>query len=453
MLKILQTSIARRVGLPMLAAAFVLPCGAGTASLLTLYSFTDLADGALPTAGLTMASNGSLFGTTSTGGSGGCGTIFQLIPSSGGATWTETTVYDFKCGADGANPAADLVVTSKNQLYGTTYYGGAGGYGTVFTVTPNAGIWTQKVIYSFQGGTNDGANPAAGLVQLTKNNVLYGTTAYGGSAGMGTVFEMLPEQSGWAEKVLYSFQGSTDGAIPISDLLLSSTGALYGSTSQGGMVTVTNTKTCTPSSPCVYQNQGTVFELAASGGGAWQETLLYTFTGQTDGGTPESGLNMGSSGALYGTAFWGGNVNACPIGGFPQGCGVVYQLAPPTGSGTTWTESVLYAFTGHSNDGAHPFGNMGINTSGVLYGTTYSGGANVDVCSSDSYSGCGTIFSVKPAKGGTWTKANVIAFPGSPGGGNPNGLILAKGGNMYGTTNTGGGTAGYGTIFEMVPAK
>lgn len=446
--------MARRVGLPLLAAALVIPCMGGTATLNTLYNFTDLADGAFPTAGLAMSSEGTLYGTTSIGGTYGYGSIFEVIPAAGGTSWTETSIYDFQGGpGDGATPEADLLVDTNGQIFGTTYYGGAHGYGAVFVLTPTSGGWTEKILYSFQGGATDGANPAAGLVIAAKTGALYGTTEFGGADGFGTVFQMVPAKSGWTEKVLYSFQGNTDGANPISDLLFSVSGTIYGTTAQGGYVTVTNTSSCTQTDPCVYQNQGTVFELAALGGGAWQETILYTFTGQSDGGTPESGLNMGTSGALYGTTFWGGKITACPIGDYPQGCGVVYQLLPPTGGATAWTESVLYAFTGHTPDGSHPYGNMGLNNGGDLFGTTYSGGDNLDVCSADSYNGCGTIFELKPSKTGTWTKSNLIAFPGSPGGGNPNGLILNSSGGMFGTTNTGGGTGGYGTVFQMSTSK
>jgi uncharacterized repeat protein (TIGR03803 family) len=454
MLKILQTTpIARRLGLLLLATAIVLPCRAGTAALSTLYNFTDLSDGGLPEAGLVLASSGALFGTTSSGGLG-WGSVFELIPSNGGSTWTEKTIYDFTGGADGANPVANLLIGKNNILYGTTYSGGAHDYGTVFELLPAAGgAWTQKVLYSFAGGS-DGANPAAGLTLLSKNGVLYGTTYGGGSLGVGTVFEMIPAVGGWTEQVLYTFQGGADGAKPLSDLALSSSGSLFGTTSQGGIgPPITNQPpTCTPSSPCYDENWGTVFELTPTGGGVWTESVLYTFTGQTDGGSPESAVIIGTNGVLYGSTFWGGIDTVCPLGDYPQGCGTVFQLAPPTGSGTAWTESVLYSFTGHSPDGSHPYGNLGLNTAGELFGTTFSGGANVDVCFPESYTGCGSIFSVKPPKkGSTWIKSNITVFPGPPGGGSPNGLILSKGGDMYGTTIVGGAAGGYGTVFMMTP--
>lgn len=442
MLKFLQTDfIARRVGFLLLASVMVLPCGAATPTLTTLYSFTDLADGGFPEAGLVSGTGGTLYGTTSSGGTG-WGSVFELIPIKTGG-WTETTIYTFTGGVDGANPVADLVIGKNNVLYGTTYGGGAHGYGTVFQVAPGAGgVWTQKVLYSFAGG-NDGAYPSAGVAVIA-SGVLYGTTYGGGSVGMGTIFELLPSVSGWSEKVLYTFQGGTDGANPLADLLVTSSGALVGTTFQGGSVTI---------SGAIYSNWGTIFQLTPKGGGVWTESLLYTFTGGTDGGSPESALILGANGVLFGSTFWGGNDNACPVSDFLQGCGTVYQLAPPTGGVTTWTESVLYTFTGHSSDGSHPYGKMGLNSSGALFGTTFSGGANVNVCFPESYAGCGTVFSLKPpaTQGGTWTKVNVVAFPGSPGGGSPNGLILTTGGSMYGTTIVGGDAGGYGTAYLLKP--
>lgn len=441
--KILQTATA--------LLALILPCSAASnPTLTTLYSFTDLADGGFPEAGLVLGTGGSLFGTTSTSGTG-WGSVFKLTPSQTGG-WTEQTLYTFTGGADGGIPHSDLIIGKNNVLYGTTEIGGAHGYGTVFQVAPSNGTWTEKVLYSFAGGA-DGANPEAGVTLLSSNGVLYGTTYNGGTAGMGTVFEVIPSVNGWSEKVLYNFKGGSDGANPVADLTLSSTGALYGTTYQGGSVTITNSPpSCTTTTPCVYTNWGVVFQVSPQGGGVWTETVLYTFTGGSDGGSPESALIIGPNGVLYGSTFWGGTPTPCSVGGYPQGCGTIYQLAPPQGGGTTWTQTVLHTFTGSSPDGAHPYLNLALNsTSGALFGTTFAGGANVDVCAPEAYDGCGSIFSVKPPKtpGGSWTKSNIIVFPGTPGAGSPNGLILKTGGTMYGTTVVGGGAGGFGTVYQL----
>ncbi|HLY17723.1 MAG TPA: choice-of-anchor tandem repeat GloVer-containing protein [Bryobacteraceae bacterium] len=460
MLKILQTdSIGGRLGdlLPLLALVIVLPCSAANPpSLVMLYSFNDLADGGFPEAGLAMSSAGALYGTTSSSQGGyGWGSVFEMVPIKGG-TFTHKTLYTFKGGVDGANPVADLTIGGNGILYGTTYGGGVG-YGTVFELIPGSGgTWTQKVIYSFKGGSSDGAYPAAGLV-LASSGVLYGTTYAGGTKNIGTVFALAPSAGGWTETPVYSFLGGTDGANPVADLTLSvapGTITLYGTTLQGGSVTIPpNTPPlCTSTtSPCVYQNWGTVFQLVQSGG-VWTETILYTFLGASDGGSPESPVIIGPGGVLYGATFWGGSTNGCPLGGYPQGCGVVYQLTPPTGTGA-WTQTVLHTFTGTVPDGNHPYGRMSLNsTTGQLFGTTFSGGALIDNCFTESYPGCGTIFSMKPpaTQGGSWTKSNLIVFLNNNGGG-PNGGVLSKGGAIFGTTLYGGNTGGYGTVYEMKP--
>lgn len=460
MLKIPQTTSNTRLsGLLLLGLAVILPVKAANtvnpnvATLSTLYSFTDLKDGGFPEANLVLGTGGSLFGTASSSDFGlGWGSVFELTPIKTGG-WTETTIYSFTGGADGSNPVAGLTLGASSVMYGTTYSGGAYGYGTVYQVAPSGGgVWTQKVLYSFKGGT-DGAYPSASLA-LSSAGVLYGTTyGGGGTGGFGTVFQLGPGGGGvWTEKVLYAFKGGTDGANPLASVVIGSSGQLIGTTSQGGSVTITNQPpTCTTSTPCVYQNWGTVFQLTPKGGGVWSESLLYTFLGGADGGSPESPVILGPSGVLYGNTFWGGTPTACAVSSYPQGCGVVYQLAAPTGGGVPWVETVLHTFTGSSPDGAHPYGNMGLNVSGVLFGTTFAGGINEDICFANAYVGCGTIFSVKPpaSPGGAWTKSNLTVFPGSPGGGSPNGLLLSTNGVMYGTTILGGATGGYGTVFQL----
>lgn len=434
-------SARRLVILVLLVVVILVPSSAVTLS--TLHNFTDLADGGFPEAGVVLSSSGVLYGTTYSGGAWGWGTVYQLSPGTGGV-WTQTTLYNFTGGSDGATPVSDLIIGTNNVLYGTTYYGGAHGYGTVFQLTAGTGgSWTEKVLYSFAGG-RDGANPASGVVLSASTGVLYGTTYLGGSSGNGTIYQLGPGQGGtWTEKVLYAFLGGTDGANPVADLVLSSASSiLYGTTSQGG--TVTN-------STGTYSNWGTVFQLAPAGGGVWHETLLYTFTGGADGGTPESALLIGPSSILYGTTFWGGSATGCPVGGYPQGCGTVFQLQPAGGG--VWNQTVLYTFTGANKDGSHPYRNLVRNgNTGVLVGTTYSGGASTNICFPQSYAGCGTVFTVKPSSppGGPWTKTNLAVFLGSNGGA-PNGAVLSKTGVVYGTTLMGGSSNGFGTVFQVAP--
>ena len=192
MLKILQTATpASHLGLfLLLALVIVLPCSAANPpTIIPLYSFNDLADGGFPQAGLAMSTAGALYSTTSSS-LVGWGSVFELIPVKGGV-YSENTLYTFTGGADGANPVGDLVIGPTGVLYGTTYSGGASGYGTVFQIAPGTGgTWIQKVLYSFKGGT-DGAYPQAG-VRLASNGVLYGTTFMGGTSNYGTVFKLVP---------------------------------------------------------------------------------------------------------------------------------------------------------------------------------------------------------------------------------------------------------------------
>jgi uncharacterized repeat protein (TIGR03803 family) len=209
-----------------------------TGAETVLHSFGNGADGQHPDAGL-IAVNGILYGTTGGGGStdnctDGCGTVFSVDPS----TSTEKVLYSFVAGADGANPAADLIY-ENGMLYGATINGGGtacNGYGcgTVFSINPNTD--GEHVLYSFcsQKSCTDGTNPSASLI--TSNGKLYRTTSAGGGSGCngsgcGTVFSISLTTG--AEKVLYSFSGGTDGANP-EDGLIEVNGILYGTTFDGG---------------------------------------------------------------------------------------------------------------------------------------------------------------------------------------------------------------------------
>ena len=197
------------------------------------YRFTgNLANGAKPPSGLAMDAQGNLYGTTTSGGNVGCfdfgcGTVFKLAPDG-----TETVLHNFSGGADGGTPYGSLVLDAEGNLYGTTYLGGNSGAGcnstcgTVFKVTPDG---TETVLYGFGGG-NDGANPVAGLVMDGQGN-LYGTTLLAGAHGNGTAFKVTP---GGAETVLYTFAGGTDGSVSYASLLLDAKGNLYGTTAAGG---------------------------------------------------------------------------------------------------------------------------------------------------------------------------------------------------------------------------
>jgi uncharacterized repeat protein (TIGR03803 family) len=381
-----------------------------------VYGFQGNADGSAPVAGLVMDANGNLYGTTSdVGASEVYGTVFRLTPDGSGG-YTETVLHNFASGPnDGANPTAGLVLDAQGNLFGTTSSGGGASAGTVFELSPDgSGGYAEKVLYSFTDGT-DGGLPSAGLI-LDAHGNLFGTTQFGGSAGLGTVFELTPAGGGlYTQSVLHSFPGVPDGEEPQSSLILDANGNLYGTTPLAGSAYA-----------------GTVYELSPNGGGGYAERILYNFSAGADGGGPGAGLVLDANGNLYGTASGGGKVNA----------GVVFRLAP-NGTGG-YTESVLYNFgTGVFEDGIHPSAGLILDAGGNLYGTAGAGGTD----------GRGTVFKLTPNGSGSYTESVLYNFQGSPDGNGPEAsLVMDPSGNLYGTTTTGGpnrGGSSYGTVFEI----
>src|SRR5271165_6316370 len=228
-----------------LLAAAALPASAQES---VIYSFGQYSDGRTPASAPLFDAAGNMYGCATSGGLPGepyfntNGIIWELTPAAGG-TWTETVLYNFGTVAgDGANPSGSLIFDAAGNLYGTAANGGANGLGIVFELSPGAsagGAWTEKVLYSFQGGTTDGANPErVTLVRDAKGN-LYGTTKFGGAYGSntagGTVFELSPGTGGaWTEKVVYSFGSGIDAAQPVAGVTLDAAGNLYGTTFGGG---------------------------------------------------------------------------------------------------------------------------------------------------------------------------------------------------------------------------
>jgi len=261
-----------------------------------LYSFGGGANGADPVAGLVQDAAGNLYGTTSQGGTNGNGTVFELaIPQTKGGPWTQTVLYSFGTGTDGTVPVGGVSFDSAGNLYGTTSEGGADGNGTVFQLVPGA-RWTENILHSFQNG-NDGSVPYAGLI-ADKSGNFYGAATQGGANGGGTVFELTGSGSNWNFSVIYSVPGwGISGTF--RNVVLDSSGNLYGTTHCDGSY-----------------NSGTVYELTPSGGN-WKDTLLYTFTGGTDGLYSVSNL-VSSQNKLYGTTLYGGSNNN----------GVVYEVTP-----------------------------------------------------------------------------------------------------------------------------
>jgi uncharacterized repeat protein (TIGR03803 family) len=299
-----------------------------------LYSFgSQSGDGSVPAGGLIFDKENNLYGTAATGGAFGYGAVFELT-----ATGVEKILYSFGGQpGDGATPVAGLIFDKKGNLYGTTEYGGAHAYGTIFELSA-AG--TEKVLYSFGSQSGDGTYPV-GLIFDTKSN-LYGTTIQGGDlscgyGGCGTIFELTKAGT---EKVLYSFSGYPgDGDGPSAGLIFDKKGDLYGTTEYGGTYN------------CIGHGCGTVFELTAAG----TEKVLYSFGSQSDDGNyPVAGLNFDKKGNLYGTTYASGSYNY----------GTVFEL---TAAGT---EKVLYSFGDFLGDGANPEAGLIFDKEGNLYGTT-----------------------------------------------------------------------------------
>ena len=265
--------------------------------------------------GLSFGPNGFIYGTDPEGGlvnhcSGGlgCGLVYEVVPS--GSGWIGATIYRFMGTDDGAHPTGGVVADSSGDLYGTTagLYGGDG-LGTVFKLTQSGGGWTETTLYSFQGGS-DGEYPVAGLIFDQAGN-LYGATANAGTANGGTVFEFTSAYGSWNFNLLYSLSGTgvwQSGVI--RNLIMDSTGNLYGATVSEGRYSM-----------------GNVFKLTPSNG-AYSYTDLHDFTGGSDGAFPQGNLRLDSSGNLYGTASEGGNTGSHCAAYANYQCGTVWEITP-----------------------------------------------------------------------------------------------------------------------------
>ncbi|HLI62404.1 MAG TPA: choice-of-anchor tandem repeat GloVer-containing protein [Terriglobales bacterium] len=310
-----------------------------------LYSFTGGSDGGSPLAAVTIGASGIVYGTAGLAGSNGDGTAFMVrpgahAPASVITPWTESVLYEFAPGSNGALPGyGALAVDPEGNLYGTTEIGGASNKGTVYELSPSGGGWTETVIASFSGGSSDGDQPYAGVI-FDQAGDLYGTTTLGGTSNWGTVYELVHSQSGWTKRVLYSFTDGNDGGLPIGGLIFDAAGNLYGTAALGGA-----------------NGNGTVFKLSPSSNGNWTFTTLYGFSGS---GGPWDSLTMDAGGNLYGTTTGGG--------AYEQGS--VFKL---TLSGGSWIYTDLHDFT-NGTDGGQPIGSVVLDSSGDIYGTAPSGG-------------------------------------------------------------------------------
>ncbi|MDB5171449.1 MAG: hypothetical protein JWN51_222 [Phycisphaerales bacterium] len=371
------------------SAAFAALQAGGSAAwavptLTTLATF-DNSNGAEPTASLIADASGNLYGTTYSGGANGYGTVFQL--EAGTRALTTLTTFDK---SNGARPYGGVTFDAAGNLYGTTVGGGIINDGTVFEIA--AGTHALSTLVTFNG--TNGSAPRAGLITDAAGN-LYGTTSNGGGTnGDGTVFQLAAGTHAFSTLATFNY---SNGAFPVGSLLADATGNLYGTADSGG------------------SGFGTVFKVAA---GTNTLSTLASFDYHhiyTNGAYPQSGLIADAAGNLYGTTEGDGM----------KSFGTVFEIAAGTHAFST-----LATFDGRG--ASDPIGGLIADAAGNLYGTTYYGGPN----------GGGMVFEVAA---GTNALSTLATFNRA----NPSaGLIADADGNLYGTTENGGANNA-GTVFEL----
>jgi uncharacterized repeat protein (TIGR03803 family) len=309
-----------------------------------------------------------------------------------------TFAWKFSGNKDGGGPSSALMQGPNGYLYGTAYTGAAG-FGVVYSLyKPHGAAWQQTSLWTFSGDA-DGAGPTGQLI-MDSTGALYGVTGGGAAYASGTVFKLTPPaqgQTAWTETTLYTFTHADDGGVPVGGLIADPQGNLYGTTTRYGA-----------------NGYGTVFELSppAQGQTSWTFATIHSFTGKSDGGSPLASLLMDAKGNLYGTAPRGGNTGIS---------GAVFELVPTHGG--PWHETTLYAFSG--SDGLYPCGPLIADTAGNLYSTTPFGGTY----------GQGVAYELSPPaqQGGTWTESTIWSFSNASGLVYPfNGLLADANGNLFG---------------------
>jgi uncharacterized repeat protein (TIGR03803 family) len=360
-----------------------------------LYAFPGGPGHQVPTPGVVLDAAGNIFGTTPNAGV--AGVVYKLEPPG-----KETTLYTFGGAAGGTGPGV-LTLGPSGDLYGATNDGGPANAGVVYKVD-SAG--NETVLYAFAGGA-DGATPnGTARVAVDATGNVYGATVHGGISDEGVVYKVDPSGN---ETVLHTFTGDAYGGFPVG-VVLDSAGNLYGTASFGGAASQTGLQ------------EGVVFKLDPAG----IETLLYSFTGLSDGGVPEAAVTLDAAGNLYGTTAQGG-----------LGAGVVYEIDASGGY------RVLHAFTGGA-DGGEPYAGVILDQAGNLYGTNVRYGTG----------GEGVVYRLDPS--GDCTA--LYSFTGGPGGGEPfAGVARDKAGNLYGSNNRGGTQSCYleqgcGVVYELTAA-
>ena len=411
-----------------------------------------------------------------------CAVIFAALIFAAPPAWsqTETTILTFT-GSNGSGPYTGLIQDAKGNFYGATINGGTNGAGAVYKVVLNArGKWKQTILYEFgpQPGT-DGAYPQMPWLAIDKQGHLYGTTPGGGAHGQGMVFKLSPGKPMWKETILYSFTGAADGGQPIGGVTLDSDGNVYGTTNSGG-----GSQNC--GGGC-----GVVFKISPGKKKTWDYSVLHVFTGYPSGGgcgdydgaNPyRATLAIDTMGNLFGTTQVGGN--SC------NAAGTVWELSPAQGGG--WEYSVLHV-QGQLVGDVYPDAGVALDSKDNLY-LAVGGGSIFELVKAQGYQeqsiyqypgpGAeddydtvnfdkagnlywtsqgggglgyhGTVEELSPNGQGGWTHALLWAFADNPAvdGDQPiAGVMVDASGHVYGTCSTGGGSqgSGQGTVFEITP--
>ena len=380
-----------------------------------IHRFTGAPDGNTPYQGVLQDSNGNLYGTTFLGGNQncasypGCGTVYK-IDSQG----KEIILHNFGLEGGQQIPPAPYIdfLDEGSNLYGATVQGGEFGLGSAFALSPSGGY---KVVHNFTGGAQ-GLEP--GLFARDASGNLYGTTVSGGnSTQSGVLFRLNPSGK---ESVLYTYNcpecdGQNGVGFGNSGGLIVSGHTLYG-VAAGGTT-----------------NSGVVYKIDFNG----QATVLYNFQGGTDGWDPEGPLVRDSAGNLYG-------VTANPDGSFcsSDGCGNVFKIDPQG------NETVLFTFQ-DGPEGGHPNGGLVRDSQGNLYGTTWNGGSGAKSCGDPYGRGCGVVFKIDPSGNETVLYTFLSELGGGYPNGD---LIMDSSGNLYGTTTSGGNPkCKCGVVFRLTP--
>jgi len=376
--------------------------------LRTLYNFQGQPDGADPQSSLfkysvcTDKCSQWLFGTTSAGGTNNAGTIYSLYtPNVTYGTFSEEVLLSFTSSETGSDPTSSVFRSKYGTLFATASQGGTHDKGTVVKFKD------QTVVLSFDG--HDGATPTSGLTPEVRNgayqNTYYATTFAGGGHERGAILAIRPSTNKFSPKVLYSFNGASDGAHPNSQLSTFGSAHPYFGTTAGSKSAAATVYSFVP-------NQGL--------------TTVYTFKNSKEGATPTgvyaTPLTYGKPLLIFGTTFTGGS----------SGYGILYELKP---TGSKYTKVTLHTFAGGKADGAYPQGpptSPGYNPA-ALYGVTAKGGSH----------NCGTVFRFDLS---SEMYAVLYSFKCGKDGAYPEAPLTATTGSLIGTTSA-GGTANNGTVF------